>query len=671
MKMALFAGTTEGRHIAMVCDVYGINCTVFVATAQGCEGLECLSSIELREGRLDEQKIEQVLKNEGFEYVYDATHPYAREVTDNVRTACERIGCEYIRVVRESVPIDDDAVVTESFEEAVNILNSMEGNILVTTGSKNAADYTKLNDFQNRVYLRTLPDEQTVAALCEMGYDRSHIITGKGPFSEAENIDTIERTESRILVTKDSGRAGGLAEKLSAAKKCGCNVIVVRRPKEEGLSEKAAVAKLIRDSGENMDNSAESTGLKKIEIKEEKPKEKIYIIGIGMGDISLISSKKAEIIRNSDLIIGASRMVDACKENGLISDKTKVFKHFNTDKIAEEAEKNEGKIVILMSGDTGFYSGAKKLAERLGERVEIMPGVSSLSYMSAKIGISWEDVYNVSLHGRSANIAFAVRTHKKTFVLTDGSVNDILKHLTEYGLGAVKVFIGCRLSYPDERIIETTPEIYDGNDTDSLQSLFIINNNYENRMRFISDDEFIRNNTPMTKVSVRNAVVSMFDVSENSIIYDIGAGTGSVSVMLSRLVPEGKVYAFEYKEKACEVISANIKKFSADNVSIVRGKAPESIKNAIKNDIPYPSAVFIGGSEGKLAEIAGCFENSGIRVVISCATTETFGQALQLINDGVIKDSSVMQTAVSSAEPLGKYHIMRAETPVWLVKGTL
>ena len=139
MKMALFAGTTEGRHIAMVCDVYGINCTVFVATAQGCEGLECLSSIELREGRLDEQEIEQVLKNEGFEFVYDATHPYAREVTDNVRTACERIGCEYIRVVRESVPIDDDAVVTESFEEAVNILNSMEGNILVTTGSKNAA----------------------------------------------------------------------------------------------------------------------------------------------------------------------------------------------------------------------------------------------------------------------------------------------------------------------------------------------------------------------------------------------------------------------------------------------------------------------------------------------------------------------------------------------------
>ena len=190
-------------------------------------------------------------------------------------------------------------------------------------------------------------------------------------------------------------------------------------------------------------------------------------------------------------------------------------------------------------------------------------------------------------------------------------------------------------------------------------------------MRFISDDEFIRNNTPMTKASVRNAVVSMFDVSENSIIYDIGAGTGSVSVMLSRLVPEGKVYAFEYKEKGCEVISANIKKFSADNVSIVRGKAPESIKNAIKNDIPYPSAVFIGGSEGKLAEIAGCFENSGIRVVISCATTETFGQALQLINDGVIKDSSIMQTAVSSAEPLGKYHIMRAETPVWLVKGTL
>lgn len=136
--------------------------------------------------------------------------PVCKRGNGQRKNACERIGCEYIRVVRESVPIDDDAVVTESFEEAVNILNSMEGNILVTTGSKNAADYTKLNDFQNRVYLRTLPDEQTIAALCEMGYDRSHIITGKGPFSEAENIDTIERTESRILVTKDSGRAGGL-----------------------------------------------------------------------------------------------------------------------------------------------------------------------------------------------------------------------------------------------------------------------------------------------------------------------------------------------------------------------------------------------------------------------------------------------------------------------------
>ncbi|MPM90965.1 Cobalt-precorrin-6B C(15)-methyltransferase (decarboxylating) [bioreactor metagenome] len=188
-------------------------------------------------------------------------------------------------------------------------------------------------------------------------------------------------------------------------------------------------------------------------------------------------------------------------------------------------------------------------------------------------------------------------------------------------------------------------------------------------MRFIHDTEFIRNNdTPMTKEAVRNQIVSRFNVNENSVIFDIGSGTGSVSLMLARLVPNGKVYAFDTNKMSMEVLEENKRKFSTDHVIGILGTVPHSIE---ENNLPSPDAVFIGGSNGDLKNIIALFEGKNVPLVLTAITTETFSEVMRLIEVGIIKSGEISQLFLTDSVKLGRYHIMKPQNPVWIISGIL
>lgn len=230
-KIAVFAGTTEGRILTEELASLGIECCVCVATEYGRQLLP-QKGVRILTARMEEKEMEKFFLNEQFDCVVDATHPYAQKVTQNIRSACRKTQTEYFRLLREEEDCGQ-CMVFSSIPDAIRYLNQTRGAILVTTGSKELSCYGELSDASRRVYARVLPTVEGLRACESIGLSGSHIIAMQGPFSEELNLAMLRQTGASYLVTKDSGRVGGIAEKCSAAKRAGATVILIGRPPED------------------------------------------------------------------------------------------------------------------------------------------------------------------------------------------------------------------------------------------------------------------------------------------------------------------------------------------------------------------------------------------------------------------------------------------------------
>ena len=230
-RVLLFGGTTEGRELAEKLPV--IYCAV---SDYGAQLVKELPSVEVRVGRLDRAEMEEIIRKEAPLCAIDATHPYAREASRNIKAACEAAGLPLARVKRAETVLPAEAVTVASVEEAALFLEKNEGAALLATGSKELAAYSAVTD-RKRLFARVLPDPEVISKAMEAGFDSGHIIAMQGPFSRAMNEETLRHTGASWLVTKDGGTAGGTEEKIEAARSCGARVIMVCRPEEkEGVS---------------------------------------------------------------------------------------------------------------------------------------------------------------------------------------------------------------------------------------------------------------------------------------------------------------------------------------------------------------------------------------------------------------------------------------------------
>ena len=294
--------------------------------------------------------------------------------------------------------------------------------------------FTELEGYQDRIFARVLSTYDVVKTCDELGFRGKNLIAMQGPFSEELNIALLKQVSANFMVTKESGKAGGFLEKISACEKLDVVPIVIGRMEEDDGFSYSELIKILEEKYKII------------------PKRKVSLVGIGVGNYESLTIEAVNVFKEADVIIGAKRMLETVSMFN-----KKIFSAYKYDEILEFIDKHEEyeKIAIAYSGDVGFYSGAKKLSKMLKNyEINIIPGISSIVYFMSRLKESWDDVKLISLHGKDYNIIEEVKYNKKVFALlgSNTNVSSISRLLIENNLNNVILYVGENLSYNNEKI---------------------------------------------------------------------------------------------------------------------------------------------------------------------------------------------------------------------------
>ena len=394
----------------------------------------------------------------------------------------------------------------------------------------------------------------------------------------------------------------------------------------------------------------------------------VTLIGMGSGQPENLTLQGLAALRQADLILGARRLLAVlpagCTENRAAA--------YRPDEVAELLQTSGAENAVLVySGDTGFYSGASSMMEKLealGVRARVLPGLSSIQLLAAALGRPWQGWNLVSAHGRTCDPVAECMQGRPTFFLTGGSEDPatLCAQLTAEGFGDVQGVVGQCLGTPEEKLFRGSVKELAAGRFNSLSVLLVeAAEVLPRRAPGLPDEAFERGDVPMTKQEVRAAVLAKLAVRPEDILWDVGAGTGSVSVELALAAPRGRVYAVECRPEGCALIKANREKFRTRNLVLVEGLAPAAL-----SDLPAPDAVFIGGSKGSLAAIvdAALDKNPDARICVSAIALETLSAAVAALT-AKGRTVQVSQIAVSRARAVGGLHLMMAQNPIYLITG--
>lgn len=391
---------------------------------------------------------------------------------------------------------------------------------------------------------------------------------------------------------------------------------------------------------------------------------RLYLIGVGMGNPNGLTGDAIKAIHRCPILFGTPRL----KENLVSLNKEIAVVALGDLEDRINGEENET-IGVLVSGDTGFFSLAKRLEQIFKDRwlVIKIPGISSLQYFLSKTDCTYETMKIVSLHGRKKHILGPVSYSPKVFALTGGEnkAHVICETLRKAGLGHVKVTAGENLSLEDERIVVGTAESLSKEIFSDLSVLLIENEQYVNKDVFFKDADFKRLKVPMTKADVRNLTIGKLGILPEDIIWDIGTGTGSLLVEMAKKAYDGMVYGVEQNETAFLLSKENAQRLGTHNVNIIHGEGSVAMK-----DFPTPDKVFIGGSGGQLeAMVKICVDkNPEVVVMVNAITLETLHMGVQIMEEMGL-EVEVTQVVINKSQKRGNYYMMIGENPVYILRG--
>ena len=675
-KILIFAGTTEGRKLSEYLAEAEINHTICVATEYGAIVLRQHPLVKVHQGRMNQEQIERFLSNGEFDVVVDATHPFARDITCNIRAALKEVNqtgvsISYLRLKRDGIAERENGITYfESNEACVKALENTKGNILLTIGSKELAKYCVSERIKHRLYVRVLPNMESLSLCTEQGICGKQIIAMQGPFTTEMNEAIVHQYEITYLVTKESGVLGGYQEKINAAKRTGTKIFVIGCPEEgEGYSFSEICKKL------------EDMGREKFQIKNPvEGNMEIILAGIGMGHANGLTKEVERVISEADILLGAERMLKtACSkaEKYPFYQAEQIIPYLHDIQSGNIFMENK-KIVILFSGDSGFYSGCqslyavlkKEITEgRLKASLRILSGISSVAYLASCIGESYDDAAVYSIHGKKiCNLAHRMKSSPKTFLITSGvnDINQLGELLMDAGMTECEIITGYQLSYEEQRVESHTPLECMELKEEGLYTCFV-KNPYATQRRLthgIADRQFIRDSVPMTKEEIREVSICKLRLREKAVVYDIGSGTGSIAIEIASISDDLQVYAVEQNHEAVSLIEKNKKKFELQNITVVESRAPEGLTG-----LPMATHAFIGGSGGRLKEILAALQqiNPRMRIVINAVSIETICEMREILSmTDMIKEQDIVQLQVNRAKKAGSYHLMQSENPVWI-----
>jgi len=675
-KILIFAGTTEGRKLSEYLAEAEIDHTICVATEYGEIVLRRHPLVKVHQGRMNQEQIAEFISNGKFDVVVDATHPFAKEITYNIQAALKEMGrigisIPYLRLKRDGITERENGITYfETNEECVKALEDTEGNILLTTGSKELYKYCVSEGIKHRLYVRVLPSVESLSLCTEQGICGKQVIAMQGPFTAEMNEAIIRQYEIAYLVTKESGVPGGYQEKINAAKRTGVRIFVIGCSDEgEGYSFSEICQKLEDMGGEKF--------RAKNQIKENM---EIILAGIGMGHVNGLTKEVERVISEADILLGAERMLNAVyskAERHPFYQAEQVIPYLHDIQSVSLFEENK-KVVILFSGDSGFYSGCQPLYAALEKEItegrikaslRILPGISSIAYLASCIGESYHDAAVYSIHGKKLyNLAHRIKSRSKTFLITSGvkDINQLGELLTDAGMQKCEIITGYQLSYEEQRVERHTPLECVELKEEGLYTCFV-KNPYAVQRRLthgVADGQFIRDRVPMTKEEIREVSICKLRLKEKAVVYDIGSGTGSIAIEIAGISDDIQVYAVEQNHEAVLLIEKNKKKFELQNVTVVESRAPEGLTG-----LPMATHAFIGGSGGRLKEILVSLRqmNPNMRVVVNAVSMETICEMREILSmDDMIKEEEIVQLQVSRAKKAGNYHLMQSENPVWI-----
>ena len=405
-------------------------------------------------------------------------------------------------------------------------------------------------------------------------------------------------------------------------------------------------------------------------------KSKVYIIGISPDGALSLLPRAQKLVEKADIIIGAKRLLDLF----LSLSAERITLGNNLLKITELIKKNLGdkQMAVLSSGDPNFYGIAGYLTDKLGkDAVEILPNVSSMQVAFARIKESWADAVFLSVHSRLIeDIVEKVRLNSKIGIFTDGknTPSAIAKALIERGVSGYQAYVCQNLGEKEEKIVKTDLPGLLKKKFSKLNILILLKASPEKTdspraYTGIPDAEFHQRKPKdglITKQEIRAVSLSKLHLTDESLLWDIGAGSGAVSIEASSIIHKGRIYTIEKNAADIAIIKKNIKKFNASNIEIIQALAPEGLRK-----LPAPTAVFIGGSGGKMKEIIITVSKRlkpGGRIVINTVALENLNIAFNTLkNIGFSVEVTLVNIARSTA--VAELTRLEALNPVFVITG--
>ncbi|HIJ81710.1 MAG TPA: precorrin-6y C5,15-methyltransferase (decarboxylating) subunit CbiE [Desulfuromonadales bacterium] len=395
--------------------------------------------------------------------------------------------------------------------------------------------------------------------------------------------------------------------------------------------------------------------------------QKIYLVGAGIAGWEGFGAKALEVISRSDILIGHQRHLS------IFTDYSGTKKELgDLSELIDFLKQTEKSVVILASGDPTFFGLSRFILRNITkDRIEIFPNVTSMQYAFARIKEPWDDGIFVSVHGRGLHAAIdKIIASEKACVLTDktNTPSAIAAELIDRGAEGYEAWLCEDLGMPTEKFTKTSVRGLLDIAASELNILILIRTYEPNLVHYpligIDDDEFHTSKKLITKVEVRAVTLAKLQLQDDLVLWDIGAGSCSVSIEASNLMPDGRIYAVEKNQQCIGFINENLKKFCTRNVKLIEAYAPEGLE-----DLPDPDRVFIGGAGGKLDEVIDAVSQrlrpDGV-VVVNAVTLDTLTRAVEFLED---HGFTVETTCVNIARTrnLTEYKMFEAHNPVYII----
>ena len=403
----------------------------------------------------------------------------------------------------------------------------------------------------------------------------------------------------------------------------------------------------------------------------------VTVIGIGDDGCASLTSRAVNAIARAQVLVGGERHLAFFPQ--FTGERIALKGGLATalDRVATLADEHH--VCVLASGDPLFFGVGALVAQRVGaEHVEFVPTPSSVQWAFARTGMAWEDAELVSVHGRSAEgFVSRIRRARKVAVLTDSenSPARLGTRLIEHGDDRWSAWVCERLASPDERVRRfSLPELAAARDIHPLNVLLLVRDaddwHAPPAIPFLHEDAFAKRmpkNGLITKREVRLLSLASLSLAPDAVVWDIGAGSGSVSIEAAMLAPRGRVYAIEVDPEGVALCRDNVRTHGTDNVRVVEGRAPEALSG-----LETPDAVFVGGSKGSMdAIVAASLDalRSGGRFVVNAVTLENVAEAYAALRRRGL-DPEVTLVQVSRGVPLARYQRYEALSPIHIIAVT-